>query len=307
MSNKVPEKQHTLWLPAAMAAPLTQAASNCSWPVAAVVGMLSMGICAGVEKLEENVKPGRWSCAIRWLWLLLVMSEFMHWTNHCWPGRGSEYAVPLIVLALAAYAVGKGQEKASRAGALILWLLVFLLGAVLLSAAKEVNYENLEPVWKIQTAHIVTVMLIPTMGLTLGRTKNKAVIPVYAILVSIITTGVMSLKWIQHLEVPFYEMSRSLTLLGIAERVESLVASGMTLGYFVLMSYLVSIAANAWETGMRHRRSVWISALFTALVYMSGMRLNSRLLALGTIAIWVVLPLMNNILKIMKNLLTNKR
>jgi len=302
-NKKMDSKQHATWLLAALAAPVTQAASNCSWITVAIVAALCLSISYGLEKLNIDKTPGRWIGAIQWLWMLLVISEFMHWIMYCWPNHGNYHVVPLVLLFLAAYAVSKGTTAAARAGSALRIALVGLFGTILLSAIREIRLENLGPVWQMQTAHLITVMLIPVMGFGYGCWKGKGKVISYAVGVSVITTGVLSLPFIRMVDSPFYELSRSIHVFGSEHRLESLVAAGMTLGYYVLLSYLVGITANAWDPEKTKARSIWISALFAGLVFISGMRLNSRLLAVGNLLIWAVLPLVKNVGKNMKKVL----
>lgn len=302
-NREISEKEHTLWLLAAIAAPVTQTASSCSWPAVAVIGLLCLAISYGMEKFGVQGNPGRWIGAVQWLWMLLVVSEFMHWTMYCWPDHRSYHVVPLVLLLLAAYAAAKGTGTASRAGSALRWPLLFLFGAVLLSGIKEIEVQNLKPVWQMQTAYLITAMLIPVMGVGYGTWKKKGRVLGYAITVSVISSGVLSLALLKRVEAPFYELGRSLNILGVGQRFESLVAAGMTLGYYVLLSYLLGVTAKAWEPEKRRVRSIWISALFTAMVFLSGMRLNSRLLAVGNLVFWVLLPLLKNVSKNLKKVL----
>lgn len=299
-NRNLTDKEHTLWLGAALASPIVQTASGCSWVAVAAVVILCLSIRYGMERVGVRGNTGPWLGAVQWLWMLLVISEFMHWSEYCWPGDGTERTVPVILLALAAYSVTKGIETAARTGRVIRWPILFLFGAVLLSGLKEVKLANLRPRWEMHTASLITAMLIPVMGIGYGTWKGKRNTLVYALSVSAICTGVLSLSYIQRIKAPFYELGRSVTLLGVGQRFESLVASGMTLGYYVLFSYLIGITAKAWEPEGRRLRSIWISAAFAAAVYISGMRMNSRLLAMGNLAIWVALPVLKIIAKNMK-------
>lgn len=299
-NRNLTDKEHTLWLGAALASPIVQTASGCSWVAVASVVILCLSIRYGMERVGVRGNAGRWLGAVQWLWMLLVISEFMHWSEYCWPGDGTERAVPVILLALAAYSVTKGIETAARTGRVIRWPILFLFGTVLLSGLKEVKLSNLRPRWEMHTASLITAMLIPVMGIGYGAWKGKRNTLVYALSVSAICTGVLSLSYIQRIKAPFYELGRSVTLLGVGQRFESLVAAGMTLGYYVLFSYLIGITAKAWEPEGRRLRSIWISAAFAAAVYISGMRMNSRLLAMGNLAIWVALPVLKIIAKNMK-------
>lgn len=294
------KKLHSSWLLAALVAPVTQTASNCSWPSVALVAVLCLVINYGMEKLHVERTTGRWVGAIQWLWMLLVISEFMHWVMYCWPIYENYHVVPLTLLLLAAYTVSKGTKTAARAGSALKVALLSLIGVILFAGIREVRLENLKPVWQMQTAHLITAMLIPVMGFRYGEWKGKRKVFEYALGVSVITAGVMSLAYVRRVDAPFYELSRGIRIFGTDLRLESLVAAGMTLGYYVLLSYLIGITADAWEPEKHRVRSIWISALFAGLVFISGMRLNSRLLAIGNLVIWSVIPILKNIGKNMK-------
>lgn len=293
------EQQNTRWLLAAMAAPVTQAASSCSWLVALSVGFLCLGISFGLDALSIGEEKSKLLSGIQWLWMLLIVSEFLHWTMLCWPNYRNYHAVPLTILVLAALSLAKGSANAASVGSILLYMLIFLLGAVLFSGIKEIKLENMGFQWEMQTAYYVVAMMVPVMASGTVKTTRKHSILVYAVAVALITCGVLSPERVGKMNAPFYEMSRSISLLGVGQRFESLVAAGMTLGYFALISFLLNISSNMWDPG-KMKRSIWISACFTGLVFLSGMRMNSRLLALGTIAVWVILPILEKIVKIMK-------
>lgn len=281
-----------------MAAPLSQTAAGNSWISVALVGGISLAVCWGAEWIGAKAMPGRWLCAVQWFWLSLIIAEMLHWTMLCWPDYESYHAVPITLLLLAAWASAKGKTQIARAGNVLLWFLIFLFGAVLLPGVKEVKAENLYPAWYMRDAHLVTVLLIPAIGMGMSEKKKigtKGKILTTAVVFATVTTGVLSLETARNTAAPFYELSRSLRLLGIAERFESLVAAGMTMGYFVLLSYLLSTSANTTEMLKEGKGSwgVWSSAVFSGLFFLSGFRLDSTVLALGTILTWVVLPVLN--------------
>lgn len=277
-----------------MAAPLAQTASASSWLAVLLVGAVCLGICWGLERI--GAQPSSWLWVVQWFWLSLVLAEVLHWIMYCWPDHKSYHAVPLTLLALAGWLAGKGKEQASRAGSVIFWLLILLLGAVLLSGAKEIQWENVRPVWRMEKAHLITVLLIPAMGMSLKEDSgSKGWILALAGLLAFVTTGVLTAAAAEKVDCAFYELSRSLRLLGIADRFESLVAAGMTLGYFVLLSFLLSTCAQGAE-GIKPGKGawgVWSNAALTALWFVWGFRLSSTVLALGTILTWVVLPALN--------------
>ena len=149
----------------------------------------------------------------------------------------------------------------------------------------------------MQTAYYVVVMLIPVMAQGMKPRFGNWKIPLLGVFVSVVISGVLSLRYVEKHSAPFSEMSRSMSLLGIGERFESLCAVGMTLGYFALMTYLLNITASLWGRCNQKRQGIWVSAAFIGMVFISGMRMNSRLLAVGTLGIWVILPAFEKITK----------
>lgn len=276
-----------------MAAPLAQTASACSWLAVLMVGIVCLGICWGLERI--GARASAWLVVVQWFWLSLVAAEFLHWTMYCWPDYQSYHAVPMALLVLAGWLAAKGKSQASRAGNAMFWLLVILFGAVLLSGGKEVRWENVHSGLRMQNAHLITVMLIPAMGIGVKESGRKGVILALGVMLAFVTTGVLGAYGAEKSDCAFYELGRSMKLLGFADRFESLVAAGMTLGYFVLLSFLLSTCAQGAEqikTG-EGALGVWSNAVLTALWFVWGFRLSSTVLALGTILTWVVLPALN--------------
>ena len=298
MSNKEAKNgMRSVWLPAAMAAPLVQTASASSWPAVLLVGALCLGIGWGLERIHSEPSP--WLCVVQWFWLSLLNAEFLSWTMYCWPNYDDYHVVPLTLLSLAAWTAAKGKEHASRAGNVFYWFVIILIGAVLLSGIKDVKLENIEMKAKIKDADLMTVFLLPVIGLSVEKTEKRTKLEILGlgIAASVVTTGVLTLQTAGKAANGFYELSRSLRLLGIGERFESLAAAAMTLGYYVLLTFLLSscsVGAARIKPG-KERWGVWSNAALTALWFLWGFRLSSGILALGTVLTWLVLPVLNSI------------
>ena len=262
-----------------MIAPVVQAASNCSWVSALVIGFLCAVILHGMQYLRTTAVKTKLFLGIQWLWMLLIVSEFLHWVMLCWPNYGNYNAAPLLVLMLAAFSLGKGRESACRVAGVLFWIVSLLLGAVLFSGLQEIEPENLKPQWKMQTAYYVVVMLIPAMAPEKESDNIQWKSAVFGTLVSVITTGVLSMAYIENTKAPFYEMARAMSF---------------------LITLLLRSTANAWESRKNRKVGIWVSAAFIALVFISGMRMNSRLLAVGTVLVWVVLPVLEKIARNIK-------
>lgn len=306
--KEISEKQSSAWLAAALAAPLAQTASACSWPVVLAVGCICLFTCWGVAKYA--VEPGRWLRAVQSGWACVVISELLHWSTYCWPTHQSYRAVPLTLLALAVWTVSGGREKAARAGCVLVWPLALLFGAVFLSGLPEVEMQNLTPAWQMPDAHLITVLLIPALCQN-GRSQRNGRLLIglllFAIAASVVTAGVLSAAVSGQMRAPVYELSRSLSLLGITKRFESLVAVALTLGYFSTLTCLLRGPGSV----CRGKKPVWICAGVSAVLFFSNLRVDSRLLAGGSILLWVVLPVIchwkNNFQKMKKQLDKRRR
>ncbi len=231
--------------------------------------------------------PGKWLTILQNLWASVIISQTLGWCSFCWPSHLGRFSAPLILLLLAAWAASGGRERTARIGCVLLWPLALLLGAVLLSGIPEAKFENLRPTWHLPDAHLITVMLIPVLcSRDADKAKGKLLSGVlaFALLAAAVTAGILSPYVSSRADSPIYELSRSISLFGVAERFESLTAAAMTLGYFATISYLLSIP------GEEEKGKQWIYALIAGLLFLSGIPIDSRIIAIGSILLWIVFP-----------------
>lgn len=254
------------------------------------MGAVSLGIWKGLYRRNLCRREEGLLGLLQWAWTILVISEFLHWPMLCWPNHGNYHILPLVLLGMAAYACSGGAQRAARAGGLLLWFVMIMLGGVLLLSLREVNWNNMMPAWELAGSHLITVLLIPAMGMCLGETEKRIRIPAAALCTAVITTGVLTLTGVQGPEAPFYEMSRSISRGGGMERLESIAAAGMLIGYYVLASYLIAAAAACGKQKAGSSAKVWITAAAAGTAFAAGIRLESRWLGLGTALLWVVIP-----------------
>ena len=109
------ERNKTVWFLAALAVPAMQAASGCSWLTSAALGILCLGVCAGVEAMD--VPKTKWLSAAQWVWMTVVLSAALEWTLYCWPSDSP--VIPGTLLLLAAWTAAGGEEQSLRAGSLL--------------------------------------------------------------------------------------------------------------------------------------------------------------------------------------------
>lgn len=288
------DKKTDVWLLTALAAPLTRAASGCSWLTVAIVGTGCLGLCWGAERLR---KPrGRFFSGVQWLWLIFVIGMSLGWTADCWKDAGDSPVIGAALLLLAAWTATKGENVGSRAGNLLRFFLMVLIGGVLLSGLGDIRLSNLRPKWQMNTAHIVTLFLIPVAaawtGCAQSSGKSRLALLLYASVTAAVVTGVLSSSYASSRVSAFYELSRSTELLGTARRFESLAGLGMTLGYYVFLTLLLTIAGNWAEWAFPGKRTlgIWLAAAGGMLAYLNG-GIDDRALAIGSMALWIILPI----------------
>lgn len=300
MSTTGDAKKADAWLLTAMAAPLAQIVSGCSWPTVLLTGTVCLALCWGTEHLRKP--SGRFFSGIQWLWLIFVMGAVLEWMADCWQdGRGSPVIGGTLLL-LAAWTASKGEEVGSRAGNLLRFFLIVLIGGVILSGLGDIRLSNLKPRWRLHSGHIVTLFLIPTAAVWARNVKTgwkeKICLLLFAGVTAAVTTGVLSGGYAARQVSAFYELSRSADLLGAAPRFESLAALGMTLGYYVFLTYLLNLSGQWAEKISSGKRSlgVWLAAAGAGAALLVG-TLDDRALAVGSVAVWIVFPAITGLLE----------
>lgn len=263
--------KHSLFATAALLAPMTQAASAEGWLGVAV--MAAVGFVLG-----RWCRYGSgWVLAVQRVWSCVIISVLMKWSTYFWEGLPFVSAVPFILLILGIWTVAV-PGKVGRIGCVLLWPLILLLGAVLLSGVTEVKLPYLKPQWHLPEPFLLAMLLLPVAG-----RKGNWKVPAAAVLVSIITTGVLSPAVSERSVSGIYELSRSLSLLGMAERFESLVAAAMTMGFYLTLTSLLEVPGENLGT-------VWPYAAVSAVLYLIGPMENGWFLTAGSIIAWLVLP-----------------
>lgn len=254
-----------LWFPAVSAAAILQTAGGTHWPVAASTAAAAFGLLClpGVDPYPQ------WLAWIKSLWNGVILGQVLSWaagywqTASVWPAGA--------VLALALWLSGKGKSAVIAAGSILGLVQLFLTGGVLLAALPQVRPEN----WTWHTpgcsGWLLTALLVPA----LGERKKDIGAGLWAVAFSLITTGVAGMQG------GYYEMSKSVSILGSIKRLESLAAVGLTLGFVLLSTRLLEEES---------RKQSLVSALLGAVLYLSGWQCDAYLAGVGSAAIWVLLP-----------------
>lgn len=258
---------------AAVLGPVIHTASSETWSMVILMSAAALLLGKWVHYGEG------WILCIQRIWAALLIAFVMEWSNAYWEGQAFTPAVPYILLALAVWTTSV-KGKTVRIGCVLLIPLALLLGGVLLSGVPEVRMEYLEPSWYLPDPMLFSVLLLP--NLHSSKRSHRWILPGGALAASVVTVGVLSEKISLKVSSGIYELSRSLSFLGLAERFESLVAAAMTMGFYLSMTYLLEPIDDNEKT--------WPYGLLAVPFYLLVERVGGWLLAFGSILMWVILP-----------------
>lgn len=287
------------WVVSGLSAPLAQTAARSSWPGVIALGVIGCAAsCLVLHMAEKGIYTGRWYCLLQCVWLAAISGEIAQWSEDCWPTGTDFPVVPLTLLVLAVFAAWDGAERASRIGGVLFWFLALLYAIILGAGTENLKLKYMQPVWEMPEANLVVLFLLPvTAGLLPSEKRGGSIalagLITFAVVVSLWTAGTLSYPVAQNLSQPFYEYSKSMSLLGVAERFESFASVALTMGYFTLLSLLLSAAGHLTEKAFPGKGRVGIvSATITAGAIMAfAPKIPQIYLAVCAILAWVILPL----------------
>jgi len=266
----VPSRQLATWLCAALIPTLLQLAAGIGWPTAAVITVVCCGVVFAVWKWGKSPKQPVLAVLL-YLYVIVLLWSLLPNAAFSWPGDNYP-AVPLILLALAAWSANKGADAAARVGCVLFWFVLLIYLAVLASGTSEIKYRWLYPELSSDPWAAVALLLVPCTTLTLrkegrGWTPRLLLPGIFLLAGAAVTAGILSPELAKVLPDTFYTAVRSLNLLGIAQRFEAVLSAGMTVGWFSLFAVLLSSAAGYAECIKPQwgKMGLWVSAVLSAL------------------------------------------
>lgn len=295
--EKIPSRQLSAWLFAGVTPVLIQLLGGSSWVWVAIAGAISLLITACAWRL--GWEPNRWQAAVLLIFNVIALGSLLHECDESWPLGNSYPAVPLIVLALAAWSAQKGPSAAARVGAVLFWFVLIMYLVVFGAGVKDVQLQWLRPEWGMPDAMGILVFLVPSVAVCLLRpgvrwTVRLSLPVVFTVAAAVITAGVLSAPVAMDMENPFYEMSRSVSIAGVARRFEALISAGMSVGWFALTSLLLTVCGALVQRifpGLS-KAGVWGSALATGGFMLCGLHIPALILLSGGALFWVAVPVL---------------
>ncbi len=238
------------------------------------------------------------------LWLAVPLYVCGRASAALFPDAGYPLYVPGVVLGLGWLLAERPGDGVRACCALIGFFVLAAVGVVSVFAAADVQWQWLRPSFSWEKAAIAFSvgsggMLVRTVypEVKPGKPWCAAAFLSPAIL-SAVAVGCLSAQLCAQEASAFYTLSRSISLFGVVERFEALIAACLTLG-LCSVSALLFRAAGALCG--RFARPV------CAILYLLAMGLICRpvpgiVCAVGTILIWMVLPTIFSLKKRQKRL-----
>ncbi len=299
--KKVQARALWAWAVAGFTAPAAQVLGSISWPLVLGIGLLAGILWIVVSKVTAEGWHGpKLVYALEYIILILALTLWASLSGKCWTTTTADRTIPVVLLVLSACAAEGGVRAGSRCGRTLFWAMVamfLLLGAFSLP---DVQYRWLTPNDNIDVGTTLWVFLLPMVTLLLPREDGARLWPWAAVLagtgvsIALLSPGVLSPQVSAVKDGAFFAMVRGISILGVAERFEAVVAAAMTLGWFCCLSLLLTAAGHmagqihpGWE-----RRGVWIGAFLAGFGQCFGEIPMVWAAPYVAIVAWIVVPLL---------------
>lgn len=304
MNSKVLPRQLMGWLLLGTIVPLLCLLGYNGWQATFFTALICGVITFWIIPCDLTNCP-KWVSALELLWLPIFLGGIAAECSTCWDGQGK--MIPLALLVLSAWGAQLGAQTASRAVAILCWLLLPLLAIVLLAGGENLDLQWIERELDQSDGRLTAVLLLPGLAAFIpgnGRKKATWMIPVIGgvtVLSALWLEATIGTDVVKAVRNGFYEYSKGITLFGVAERFEALVACALTGGWFALFAIVLS-AANHLAQNLKNgwgRGSTWLCAL-VGVVLMCTLHISPEILGFGSLIFWGLLPLLTQGLGLQK-------
>ena len=302
LNDKLQNTQFGVWILAAVIPAILSIIGHSSWITVLPMVLICGGISCFVLRVGEMNVP-EWLLGLELPWLILLLGGLVGQSTTCWEDATADPVIPVILLLIAAWASSRGVWRAGRTGAVLIWFILPILGIVFLAGTADVQWTWERTKMTVPDGMLTALLLLPCLGLFLPR-KGTAkgytfcLAPVaVALIASVIMDGVLGGTVATKVPNTFYEFSKSVTLFGVAERFEALVACALTGGWFALFTMILSAIYHVTEKifAASAKWSVWIGAtLAVGLMYV--LPKDTLWMGFGSLIFWGFLPAITQLL-----------
>lgn len=309
MEQKIGERQRWIWLASGLTAVAAAGLCRLEWLWVLLGGTVA---CVYYLYIESRLRQhglaqqmtggfglaGKVLAVLTVFWLIVVMGRCAILADVAFPTADGFPGLGWVLLALAAWGCGKGAKVcAGCVGVLSLFLLV-LYGVVVVFSAPDVSVKEWMPTaaWK-QGLAALSMFLLPGVVWYLPvrkRTGRKQtlvlLLPVFAAVLTAVTAGVLTRELAQASTVPLYELSRSVSVLGVVERIEPLLSAAVTMGVFSLLAAMACACQALLEPIIPWSRNGSVCCLAAAAIMYVVKALSETVVMAGNAAFFLLFP-----------------
>lgn len=297
------ERKLKIWLAAALCPVAVQLAAGVNWIQGAMAAVVSL---AAVWTVWRWGKFTGWIAVGAAITALLLTMQILGKAAEVWRGN-SDPAVPLLLLVLALWSSRKGAEAAASVGCLLFGAVLLVYPLVCGAALGDIcwSWTRLggRAGWELWL-----LLGLPTVGKLLMGEKSRGALPLILVgltaLSGLLTAGILG----RACDLGFYEMVRAIDLLGAVKHFEALISATATLGWFALLSFVLTICGGAGEMlGGNGRMFATGGAVMIAGGVLCKIHIPRGIFALTAPIFWVLLPLLTQGIDKIKNRKKSKK
>ena len=311
MNEKIGLRQRRVWQMAAISAVAACCLCKISWPWVLVGSVIAAGYQRLLEKNipEEGLAKGavvawggfgKFVLLVTWGWTIYMMGWAAQLADRAFQVSNGTQILGLTVLTLTAWGSWKGIAVCARCCGVLSLFLLCLYGVILAFAVPEIRVKNLYPTGNWSDSAEALALLFVASGGWYGPFEKKRrerawgllLLPLITVGVSVVTAGVLSPALTDLRKDPFYDVTKSISLFGVMERVEPLLSAAITMGVFAL---LTTMAAACQSIGAEFKQSRWYgsgSCAIAALLLMLQNYKWGEIRIFGAILIWMIVPML---------------
>lgn len=299
--NPSEKSQGMLAMAAAMSAPLAATASGTPWPTVLLVCIGGALLSAAAAKGSGEGKKGRLFWCLEWLWSLYVLSRVLLLLPKCWQVDGtSGWIMGAVLLGLAILGTADSTGQYRQQGSVLLRIMAVIYGVLLLAGFMGMKLSKVNSRLALPREGLLTAALVPAVFAFMGEKKSgwaKAGSTVFALLVSVCTYGILSAQGVAGQELPIYEAVRTVNLGGAVRRFEALLSVVLTMGWYSAISGIVCLQRRSWSEVVKKGENVGAVGGCAAAMGIAFLAQDAEgmLLDAGSVAAWVVLPILANL------------
>ncbi len=299
MNEKLSSHRLGAFLVVAMSGPFVYLAGRQSWVSLLTVSAVCL-LCAWIalsRPTHKIVTKPIW-CVLEYASLVAACIAASQWSATIWPTGQAWPAVPLTLVALATVSSWFGANRAAKGVGVLFWLITILYSSLLAFGLRNVETAYLMPKWETLLPLSWFIFLLPCAAQFLPREEDKKsgiyapVLLGMALLLTLWAEGNLSAGAAKQTGWPFYEAGESIRLFGVANRLESFISVGATVGFYGLYCLLLSGAGHLAEQAKKGwgKYGVLLGGLLCASGVLLSWQISYFVLVAGAFVLWVALP-----------------